>query len=221
MKRRMLWGVALAVGLMAGCATDKVEEPPTFEPTVAAGDKDPNPFADYGAGMANTKEFPLAVNWQDAHKAEVAAATKPETLRKFLASDEAARTLLAEVKEAYTTDPIVMIQIGAISQLVMCPRCPDAPALRARWTGALLERIRFSQDVYHVMFCLDQLRWCGRPEDAKALRKLAANWEKRAWKVKPIKNGARAVPEPQTEEDKAATRRVREFMAQVEREIAK
>ena len=122
MKRRMLWGVALAVGLMAGCATDKVEEPPTFEPTVAAGDKDPNPFADYGAGMANTKEFPLTVNWQDAHKAEVAAATEPEALRRFLVSDEAAHALLAEVKEAYTTDPIVMIQIGAISQLVMSPR---------------------------------------------------------------------------------------------------
>ena len=83
MKRRMLWGVALAVGLMAGCATDKVEEPPTFEPTVAAGDKDPNPFADYGAGMANTKEFPLTVNWQDAHKAEVAEATKPETYHLY------------------------------------------------------------------------------------------------------------------------------------------
>ena len=221
MKRRMLWGVALAVGLMAGCATDKVEEPPTFEPTVAAGDKDPNPFADYGAGMANTKEFPLAVNWQDAHKAEVAAATEPEALRRFLASDEAARALLAEVKEAYTTDPIVMIQIGAVSQLVMCPRCPDAPKLRALWTDALLKRIGFSQNVYHVMFCLDQLRWCGRPEDAKALRKLAANWEKRVYKASPIQNGVRITPEPQTEEDKAATRRVREFIAQVEREIAK
>ena len=221
MKRRMLWGVALAVGLMAGCATDKVEEPPTFEPTVAAGDKDPNPFADYGAGMANTKEFPLTVNWQDAHKAEVAEATKPEALRRFLASDEAARALLAEVKEAYTTDPIVMIQIGAVSQLVMCPRCPDAPKLRARWTDALLKRIGSSQNVYHVMFCLDQLRWCGRPEDAKALRKLAANWEKRAYKASPIQNGVRLTPEPQTEEDRAATRRVREFMVQVEREIAK
>ena len=221
MKRRMLWGVALAVGLMAGCATDKVEEPPTFEPTVAAGDKDPNPFADYGAGMANTKEFPLAVNWQDAHKAEVAEATKPEALRRFLASDEAARALLAEVKEAYTTDPIVMIQIGAVSQLVMCPRCPDAPKLRACWTDALLKRIGSSQNVYHVMFCLDQLRWCGRPEDAKALRKLAANWETRVYKVSPIQNGVRFTPEPQTEEDRAATRRVREFIAQVEREIAK
>ena len=221
MKRRMLWGVALAVGLMAGCATDKVEEPPTFEPTVAAGDKDPNPFADYGAGMANTKEFPLAVNWQDAHKAEVAAATEPEALRRFLASDEAAHALLAEVKEAYTTDPIVMSQIGAVSQLVMCPRCPDAPKLRALWTDALLKRIGSSQNVYHVMFCLDQLRWCGRPEDAKALRKLAANWEKRVYKASPIQNGVRITPEPQTEEDKAATRRVREFIAQVEREIAK
>lgn len=194
MKRRMLWGVALAVGLMAGCATDKVEEPPTFEPTVAAGDKDPNPFADYGAGMASTTEFPLTVNWQDAHKAEVAAATEPETLRRFLASDEAARALLAEVKEAYTTDPIVMIQIGAISQLVMCPRCPDASALRARWTGALLERIRFSQDVYHVMFCLDQLRWCGCAGQADAVRLLG---------------------------EKAGDRAVNEFAALVARELAR
>ena len=169
MKRNIL-GVVLAVGLMAGCATNKVEEPPTFEPTVAAGAKDPNPFADYGAGMANTKEFPLTVNWQDAHKAEVAAATEPEVLRKFLASDEAARALLAEVKEAYTTDPIVRIQIGAVSQLVMRPRCPDAPKLRARWTDALLKQIGFSQNVYHVMFCLDQLRWCGLAKQAAAVR---------------------------------------------------
>jgi len=202
MKR--LFGIAI-VAALAGCAavpaadksaaTAKKAAPEPELPQLA----DPNPFANYGPGMASDKAYPMAYEWQSAHGAEIVEATKPETLGKFLASDEAARTLIDGVKEDYSTDPIVMVQIAAITQLVM--RDGGLDARRERWTKALLEKVSSTGSFYGAMFCLDQLRWCGYPRDAKTLREVATTWEMRA--------------------DKEATRHVREFAAQVERELAK
>lgn len=216
MEFKNLFVVAVAAGLMAGCATTPVvKESPTFEPVVAAGAKDPNPFADYGPAMQSSAEFPLTVNWQDAHKGEIAAATSPETLRSLLRKD-GGKELLNELRGPYSTDPIVMQQIAAMSQFVMDPArntsertllATNAPDLRTRWTEALIARINTvwaldfqNARAYCALFCLDQLRWCARPEDAKALREIAKYWN----------NG-----------DADDTRHVREFAAQVEREIAR
>ena len=214
---------AVVTGLAAGCATAPVvDESPTFEPVVEAGAKEPNPFADYDTAMRSSVEFPLTVNWQDAHAAEIAAATKPEALEAHLKDVDSARKLLGQVGPAYKTDPIVLIQIGAVSQWVMNPACANASKLRATWTEALLIEIWSSlRDPYYVMFCLDQLRWCGRPEDARKLREVASAWGKRSYKVKHRGNSTDIIPLPQTEQDKEDTRHVREFAAQVEREIAK
>ena len=38
-------------------------------------------------------------------------------------------------------DPLVLTQISAVTQFVMCPKCPKAPARRKLWTAAL-ERAR-------------------------------------------------------------------------------
>lgn len=214
-----LFAIALAAAL-AGCATTSPEQ--SVEPVLPKFD-DPNPYASYDTGMASDKARPMAYEWQKSHDAEIVAATRPEVLLKFLESDEAAVKLLDEVKPDFKTDPIVMIQIGAISQLVMCTKLPDAPKLRARWTKALLGRVAASQtmDAYCALVYLDQLRWCGHPDEAKELRQLAGSWSRIRYKVTQGDNTVTAEPQPQTEQEKTDTRRVREFIAQVEREIAK
>lgn len=190
MELKKFFAGMLVAGLMAGCATAPEATAPKkdlTEPEMVQL-KDPNPFANYGPAMQSSAEFPLTVNWQDDHKAEVAEATKPETLAKFLESDLSAGKLLAEVKEAYKTDPIVMMQIASISQLVMCPKCPKAPKNRAKWTAALLAAAKDAPDAYRKMFFLDQLRWCGHADEASAVRKIG-----KASKDKAVKDFAEQV----------------------------
>ena len=190
MELKKFFAGMLVAGLMAGCATAPEATAPKkdlTEPEMVQL-KDPNPFANYGPAMQSSAEFPLTVNWQDDHKAEVAEATKPETLAKFLESDLSAGKLLAEVKEAYKTDPIVMMQIASISQLVMCPKCPKAPKNRAKWTAALLAAAKDAPDAYRKMFFLDQLRWCGHADEADAVRAIG-----KASKDKAVKDFAEQV----------------------------
>lgn len=201
MEFKNLFVVAVAAGLMAGCASLGGGTPPSPK-TAATG---PNPFSDYGPAMQSSAEFPLTVNWQDAHKGEIAAATSPETLLRLLRKDNG-KGLLNELRFPYHTDPIVMQQIAAMTQFVMDP-ARNISELRTRWTEALIARINTgwaldfqNARAYYALFCLDQLRWCARPEDAKALREIAKCWN----------NG-----------DAVDTRHVREFAAQVEREIAR
>ena len=211
--RNLLVGL-VAAGMLAGCAslgggTPASPQSPKKDLTEPEMVQlaDPNPFANYGPAMQSSAEFPLTVNWQDAHKAEIAAATSPETLLRLLRKNNG-KGLLDELRAPYHTDPIVMQQIAAMSQVVMDPATPNAANLRACWTGALIEKICLARAVdsdskrsaYHALLCLDQLRWCARPEDAKALRAIAKGWN----------NG-----------NADDTRHVREFAAQVEREVAR
>jgi len=201
---KKLFAIAL-VAVLAGGATPPRAETPAEEANTASAEPvlpelvDPNPFANYSSGMAKDKAHPMAYEWQRAQGAAIAEATQPEVLGKFLASDAAARTLLDAVKDDYSTEPIVMLQIAAVTQLVM--RDGGLDARRELWTKALLEKVGETGNVYRTMFCLDQLRWCGYPRDATTLREVATSWELRA--------------------DEAATRHVREFAAQVAQELAR
>ena len=188
MEMKKIFFFGLAALALSGCVTPgeapkkELTEPEMVQLT------DPNPFANYTPAMESSVEYPLTVNWQDDHKAEVAEATKPETLAKFLESDLTAGKLLAEVKEAYKTEPIVMMQIASISQLVMCPKCPKAPKNRAKWTAALLAAAKDAPDTYRQMFFLDQLRWCGHADEAAAVRAIG-----KASKDKAVKDFAEQV----------------------------
>ena len=209
--RNLLVGL-VAAGMLAGCASLGGGAPASpqspkkdlTEPEMVQL-ADPNPFANYGPAMQSSDAFPLTVNWQDAHKAEIAAATSPETLLRLLRKNNG-KGLLDELRAPYHTDPIVMQQIAAMSQFVMDP-ARNTSELRTRWTKALIAKINTGWSLnfkdtaaYHALFCLDQLRWCARPEDAKALREIAKWWN----------NG-----------NADDTRHVREFAAQVEREVAR
>ena len=104
---------------------------------------------------------PTAVEWQNANDAKLAAQTKPDVLVKFVESPAAADALLAQVGVAYSGDPLVLTQIAGVSQLVMCPKCPKAPAYRKVWVAALERARDAAKDDYVKTFCRQQLWWCG------------------------------------------------------------
>ena len=68
--------------------------------------------------------------------------------------------LLAKIGTAYDGDPVALTQIAAVTQFVMCPKCPDAPARRKLWTAALKRAKAASDDGYVKTFCNQQLRLC-------------------------------------------------------------
>lgn len=128
---------------------------------------DPNPFAGYGPAMRSTDKDPLAANWSIAHDAEIEAATEESVLAAFVADAAAADALLAKVKGAYETDPLVMTQIAAVTQWVMRPEPfflffwkPSPADGRKVWTDALARRIAGSSDGYVRTFCQQQLDLC-------------------------------------------------------------
>ena len=128
---------------------------------------DPNPFADYGSAMKSTEEHPLAVNWSQANDAAIAAATTDEALAAVVADAESAAALLAKIKPAYATCPLVLTQIAAVTQWVMRPEpcwiCfwkPSPAKGRVVWNLALARKIAESKDDYIRTFCRQQLDLC-------------------------------------------------------------
>ena len=128
---------------------------------------DPNPYSDYGTAMKSTAEAPLAVNWSRENDEKIAAATEESVLAGFVSDAKSADALLAQLKGAYETDPIVMTQIAAVTQWVMLPDpcflffwrpCPSDG--REVWKQALERRISTAMDDYVRTFCKQQLELC-------------------------------------------------------------
>ena len=142
---------------------------------------DPNPFSTYDKGMASDRNWPTAVEWQDANRTAVEAATAEDVLAGFVADETAADTLLLQIRDAYESDPLVLTQIAAVSQWTMSEEpfwiffWKASPASGRRvWTSALMKRLRTAALPYVQMACLEQLRWCGYPEQSADLRELAS-----------------------------------------------
>jgi hypothetical protein len=124
---------------------------------------------DIKPGEASAKAAPTAVIWQGDNAKKLAAAVDCKTIAKLVETDESMAALLAKVKGAYKTDPIVATQIMEISHKVMCTKCEKAPKCRERWVAQLVKAAETSTDSYRTTFFLDQLRWCGRKADVKAV----------------------------------------------------
>ncbi len=138
--------------------------------------KDPNEFASYKAGTASVKSLPMAVEWQNVNRKVLAEKTSKEALAAIVVNAASAKALLANIKSAYATDPVVAAQIAAVSQYVMTDDSSKAKkrgwfsaSPRKIWTKALLDTAASAKDGYIVEFCVDQLRWCAYPEQAKDL----------------------------------------------------
>ena len=143
--------------LAAGCATQKYGE---FEPKCELGQPNATAYASYGDAMAHVDGYQMAYEWQRANPKLVEEATKPDVLRKFVETPAAADALLAKIGTSYDGDPVALTQIAAVTQLVMCPKCPKAPACRKVWVAALERARAASDDGYVKTFCNQQLRLC-------------------------------------------------------------
>ena len=148
---------SLVLLLAAGCATQKYGE---FTPKGELAPAHPTAYADYGSAMAHVDGYQMAYEWQRANPKLVEDATKPEVLKAFVASPEAADALLAKIGTSYDGDPVALTQIAAVTQLVMCPKCPKAPACRKVWVAALERARAATDDGYVKTFCDQQLRLC-------------------------------------------------------------
>lgn len=159
MERKLLF-VALVGLAVCGCSTTPaVKSDADIGPKLEQV-KDPNPFANYNQAMASDKAHPMAYEWQTANADKVAAATQPDVLAAFVVDEAAALKLLAQVKGAYETDPLVATQIAAVTQLVMMPGCPKAALARPIWVAALEKTQAAATDEYVRTFCVQQLRLC-------------------------------------------------------------
>lgn len=146
-------------------------------------------FADYGKDMSATYQSCTAVDWQNKNNAPLAEATKPEVLEGFVKDEASAKALLASVEGAYTSDPMKLMQIAAVTQFVMvddecwCKKVflfwqQTRAEQRKIWATALLDLAKGSKDSYVTVFMLDQLRWCGCPCQAPAVSVLRASQDK-------------------------------------------
>ena len=148
---------SLVLLLAAGCAAQKYGE---FEPKCELGQPNATAYASYGAAMAHVDGYQMAYEWQRANPKLVADATKPEVLKAFVETPAAADALLAKIGTSYDGDPVALTQIAAVTQLVMCQKCPKAPACRKVWVAALERARAASDDGYVKTFCDQQLRLC-------------------------------------------------------------
>ncbi len=153
MKKQLLFSLAACASLMVGSAL--ANNDPTAN--VKASLKEPNPYADYHPAMASTAEKPLMWAWQKQNAKKLAEETSDAKLDAFLASDAAADALLAQVKEAYKSDPIVMIQIASVTQRAQV----SSKEVLARWVAALRRAKASAKDNYRWAFYRDQLTLCG------------------------------------------------------------
>ena len=150
--------MSIVLLLAAGCATEPKYG--AFEPKCELGQPNATAYASYGAAMAHVDGYQMAYEWQRANPKLVADSTKPEVLKAFVETPAAADALLAKIGTSYDGDPVALTQIAAVTQLVMCPKCPKAPACRKVWVAALERARAASDDGYVKTFCDQQLRLC-------------------------------------------------------------
>jgi len=104
--------------------------------------------------------IPTAVEWQNANNDRLAEVTKIENLKALVSTQAAADALLGQLKGAYTTDPMVMIQIGCATQIALCRKWDKAPEARKIWIAALKRKMAATSDDYIKTFCQQQLWLC-------------------------------------------------------------
>ena len=119
---------------------------------------------------AGKDSVPTAVEWQNGNDAAIAAATEDSVLATFVVDVAAAEALLAKIRPAYESDPLILTQIAAVTQWVMtsepCWLCfwkPSPAKGRVVWNLALARKIAESKDDYIRTFCRQQLGLCAIP----------------------------------------------------------
>ena len=124
-----------------------------------------------------------AINWQVRAKDELAK-LDDAWCADFLAAGAAkADALLAEVKGAYDTDPLVATKISTLTHYAASLDCApwwkfwadSVPAVRRLWSERLLAAAKSAEDPYVQAFMLQELRWCGTGDQAEAIAAFGRN----------------------------------------------
>lgn len=111
------------------------------------------------------------VEWQNEHDKELAAAVTNAELDRAIDSLNPSNpsNLLASVRGAYETDPLLATKVAAVTARTMEP----GQAVRRRiWAEALLRAAEETDDAYRTLFFLEQLRWCGFADQVPRLEAL-------------------------------------------------
>lgn len=154
----------------------------TNDPVKPIASADPAaPYHNYSPAMASSPDKPLTSDWQNKQRKVIDEATSDEVIASFVKDAASAQALLAKMKGAYASDPLVLTQIATVSQWVMLP---DAwynifwdglhASGRKVWVEQLLEKAATSSDNYLKVFCLDQLRWCAGQDDIDDILEIGA-----------------------------------------------
>ncbi len=108
-----------------------------------------------------------AAQWADQQKdalATINESTLAETLKK---GAPAFATIFAEVKTDGSSDALAATRIAALTQYVMRPQGASA---RKAYADALLAAAQSAKEADVTCFFLYQLRWCGLPQQADAIK---------------------------------------------------
>jgi hypothetical protein len=112
---------------------------------------------------------PSAAVWSGQEK-EALAGICDDALADILRQGAPAlEKLFAEVKTGGVSDPLAVTRIAALTQFVM--RREGAQS-RTAYADALLAAAKRAPEGDVACFFLDQLRWCGLPQQANALREM-------------------------------------------------
>ena len=132
---------------------------------------DPNVYGQYTPAMKPVEGKIRAIEWQERSRAKIDEISSAKSLSDILDDERALKALIEGIKPGYATDASVAVKIGAVSQFVMGDK---EGAKRKKWCDALLSRAAAAKDDYVAEFCVDQLRWCGRKADVKAVLAIGA-----------------------------------------------
>jgi hypothetical protein len=116
----------------------------------------------FGASAQET-----AAQWAEKNKEALATindAALADTLKQDAPSFE---KLFAEIKTGGASDPVASTRIAALSQCVMRP---EGAKSRKAYADALLSAAQKATEADVTCFFLNQLRWCGLPQQADALK---------------------------------------------------
>lgn len=108
-----------------------------------------------------------AAQWAEKNKDALATINDASLAGLLKQGAPALEKLFAEVKTGGASDPVASTRIAALTQFVMRP---EGASARKAYADALLASAQKAADADVVCFFLYQLRWCGLPQQADAVR---------------------------------------------------
>jgi len=108
-----------------------------------------------------------AAQWADKNKEALASITDASLADTLKQGAPALEKLFAEIKTDGASDPVASTRIAALTQYVMQPAGAQA---RKAYAGVLLAAAQRAEAADVACVFLNQLRWCGLPEQAPALK---------------------------------------------------